>query len=317
MSALAAAEDAAALAEKISRVSDATRRGASASILPNLNEATEAAVRRCPNFGPKTAHRLVVLRARGGPFKDWDNLISRARGVVGKRLLPSLKERFSVFQLRNVNTSNEVELEEAMREAERARETVRKNLKNVEEWMKIISCAVCRDRDFYGEFEDWEAVEERVGIGAGRKPYTLADAVRDLKSRGVRCEYAAEEAARKERESSYLASIHATSFTKFVFNHQRSQLESKDFGKKRLRTLAEYYGLEYGTEQSNKDLVDLIHANSRLKGGRPVQNLTNLSQVFSVLLQGFRFGIHFHSCDNKIAPRSHSLAHTLPEDLMI
>jgi competence protein ComEA len=45
------------------------------------NTADRAALDSIKDIGPKTAEAIVVERTKGGPFKDWNDLIHRVKGV--------------------------------------------------------------------------------------------------------------------------------------------------------------------------------------------------------------------------------------------
>jgi competence protein ComEA len=47
----------------------------------DVNTADRAALDSVKDIGPKTADAIIAERKKGGPFKDWDDLIKRVKGV--------------------------------------------------------------------------------------------------------------------------------------------------------------------------------------------------------------------------------------------
>ena len=49
-----------------------------------VNSADTAALDSVKDIGPKTAAKIVEERSKNGPFKDWDDLITRVKGIGPK-----------------------------------------------------------------------------------------------------------------------------------------------------------------------------------------------------------------------------------------
>ena len=49
-----------------------------------VNSADKAALDGVKDIGPKTADAIIAERTKGGKFKDWDDLITRVKGVGDK-----------------------------------------------------------------------------------------------------------------------------------------------------------------------------------------------------------------------------------------
>ena len=64
--------------------------GRAAAAEPNptlaLNAAGRADLESLPGIGPALAERLLAARAADGPFRDWDDLRRRIRGLGTARL---------------------------------------------------------------------------------------------------------------------------------------------------------------------------------------------------------------------------------------
>ena len=230
---------------------------------PNLNEASRALIKRlCTGFGPVMAYRLVAERARGGYFTSWDDVSARSArsplGFAGGNRMEEMKRRFSIFPVRNVNTASADELRKALEETlcrcEMSSCKACKNRAKRMADMEVIARIIVEEREFYGEFEDWENVEERV-LPEKKRSFTMKQARQMLEARLVRCVSAAEEEAAAARARNLRQVFDDAPFVRVP--QSRTQLE--DCTVRKLMSLVEHYCMVFDSKpKKKKDLVDAI-----------------------------------------------------------
>ena len=230
---------------------------------PNINLASRALIqRRCKGFGPELAYLLVAARENIGGFTSWDkrndqNAVQALRGI-GVKLLNSLKDQFDLFPVRNINTASAEELQQAMWESIpsfpcdlSAECNCHPNLRSE---MKAVAEIIVEERDFYGEFEDWDDVTERVSRGSGNWTFKPQDAIKYLRTSRVRCGSLAEEEAAAARASNLKRMFNDTSFIRIP--ECASQLEECNV--RRLMALAEHYLIVVKGTPTKSKLVEMI-----------------------------------------------------------